>query len=290
MRILENEALKVCVADHGAELSSVTDKATGAERIWTADPAVWNRHAPVLFPFVGKVMNGKYRIGEEAFCMKTQHGFARDRDFICEEEDPEKIIHTLCSDDASKAIYPYDFRLSVSHTLDGTEPRTLWIGWRVENTGDVPMYFQIGGHPGFLLPEGTEKKDCLFFFPGKKELRYYSVNPQGFALPDTVMGFKPEMGYVPFDESAADTWIFEDGQVQSVSICSEDGTPHITLRCPGFPYLAVWSKPGAPFICLEPWYGRTDDEGFSGTLAEKPGMQILEPGARAEYCYSITFH
>ncbi len=290
MRIQENEALKVSISDHGAELSSVTDKATGVERIWTADPAVWNRHAPILFPFVGKVMGGQYRTGEKTFSMKTQHGFARDRVFACEEEVPGRIVHTLRSDEATKEIYPYDFRLSVSHALDESNPRALWIGWTVENTGRVPMYYSIGGHPGFLLPEGAEKKDCLFFFPGKKELSCFGVNPEGYALPDKGKTFVPADGFVPFDDSAADTWIFDKGQVQSVSICAEDGTPYVTLRCPGFPYLAVWSKKDAPFICLEPWYGRTDDDGFYGTLAEKPGMQTLEAGAKAEYFYSIVFH
>ena len=290
MRILENEALKVCVSDHGAELCSVTDKADGTERMWTADPAVWNRHAPILFPFVGKVTNGQYRTEEGTFSMKTQHGFARDHEFVCEQEDPSRIVHTLRSDAASQKIYPYDFRLSVTHTLDASNPRELWIGWTVENTGAGPMRYSIGGHPGFLLPDETEKKDCLFFFPGKKELTYYSVTKEGFALPEEKKMFQPDLGFVPFDESAADTWIFEGGQVQSVSICAADGTPFVTLRCPAFPYLAIWSKPGAPFICLEPWFGRTDDNGFTGSLSDKPGIEILNPGEKAEYLYSIVFH
>ena len=290
MRILENESLKVGISDHGAELCSVTDKATGAERIWTADPAVWNRHAPILFPFVGKVTGGQYRTGEAVFPMKTQHGFARDCEFICAEEGERKIVHTLCSDETSRMAYPYDFRLTVSHMLDEGNPRCLWVLWTVENTGSSPMLYQIGGHPGFLLPERTAKKDCLFFFPGRKELNCYSVTPQGYALPDVRKTFWPEDGFIPFDDSAADTWIFENGQVQDVSICLEDGTPYVSLRCPRFPYLAIWSKTGAPFICLEPWYGRTDDDGFTGTLREKPGMQMLEPGTKAEYFYSIVFH
>ena len=83
MRIIENDILKVAIADHGAELSSVYDKEADFERVWDANPAVWNRHAPILFPFVGKVKDGVYRIGEKTYEMKTQHGFARDMEFTC---------------------------------------------------------------------------------------------------------------------------------------------------------------------------------------------------------------
>ncbi|MCR4750908.1 MAG: aldose 1-epimerase family protein, partial [Eubacterium sp.] len=115
MSILENDRLKVTVSDHGAELCSVVDKATGCERIWCADPAVWNRHAPILFPFVGKVTEGKYRVGGREYRMKTQHGFARDMDFCCVEETASSVTHCLTSTEATKEIYPYDFRLQVKH-------------------------------------------------------------------------------------------------------------------------------------------------------------------------------
>ena len=102
--LLENEALRLCVADAGAELCSVLDKASGAERLWTADPSVWNRHSPILFPFVGRVTDGKYRIGGREYTMKTQHGFARDMDFACVEETASSVTHRLLPTEATREI------------------------------------------------------------------------------------------------------------------------------------------------------------------------------------------
>ena len=143
--LLENEALRLCVADAGAELCSVLDKASGAERLWTADPSVWNRHSPILFPFVGRVTDGKYRIGGREYTMKTQHGFARDMDFACVEETASSVTHRLLSTEATRETYPYEFCLTVKHTLDAENPRLLHIDWLVENRGDEPMYYSIGG-------------------------------------------------------------------------------------------------------------------------------------------------
>ena len=129
MHILENEYLKVMVADAGAELSSVYDKETDTERLWDADPAVWNRHAPILFPFVGRVIGGVYRIGEKEYTMKTQHGFARDKEFECVAATQYFVTHRLVSTEETKEIYPYDFELFVTHSLDAENPRVLKIDW-----------------------------------------------------------------------------------------------------------------------------------------------------------------
>ena len=128
VHILENERLRASIADAGAELIGVYDKAREAERIWTGDAAVWNRHAPILFPFVGKVMDGKYRVGDREYPMKTQHGFARDKAFCCVEATADSVTHRLEADEATRAIYPYDFRLTVTHRLEGARLRGEWTG------------------------------------------------------------------------------------------------------------------------------------------------------------------
>lgn len=285
MHILENQFLRVTVADAGAELSSVTDKDRGQERIWTADPAVWNRHAPILFPFVGKVMDGKYRIGRDEYPMKTQHGFARDMEFACVEASPEAVTHCLEDSDATRAVYPFAFRLTVTHRLEG---RRLRVEWTVENRGDGTMYFSIGGHPGFLPPEGVRKEDCFLLFPGKETLRCISASPAGYALPEEKT-LQLEGGRIRYREDIPDTWIFEDGQVERMGIAGPEGEPWVMLNCEGFPLLAVWANPKGPFICLEPWYGRTDDEGFTGTIDQKKAIQCLEGGEARRYAYSMEF-
>ena len=285
--ILENESLRVTVADAGAELISVWDKEVGQERIWNADPAVWNRHAPILFPFVGKVKDGKYRIGDREYAMKTQHGFARDMAFTCVEKTETSVTHCLMATEQTRAVYPFEFRLTVCHRL--LPDKRLSVEWQIENLGGERMLFSIGGHPGFMPPEGLGKEDCLIAFPGQTALQYRSANAAGFILPDT----KPlalRDGFAAWQEDIPDTWIFEDHQVQSVGIARPDGTPFVTLHCEGFPMLAVWANPQGPFICLEPWFGRADDEGFTGTADQKKDMQTLQPGARRSIAYSIEFH
>ncbi len=290
MHILENEVLKVSVADAGAELCSVQDKTDGAERLWSADPSIWNRHAPILFPFVGKVTGGQYRIGERSYEMKTQHGFARDMVFACLEETNCSVVHCLLPTEKTRAIYPFEFRLVVRHQLDPDDLRLLRIDWSVENQGSELMYYSIGGHPGFLPPVGVKKEECCLLFPGHASLRYFSANREGFALPLLEKQLSLSDGYIPYQEDIPDTWIFPDHQVDSVSIAGPDRRPYITLNCSGFPLLAVWANHRGPFICLEPWYGRTDDAGFDGTLSEKPCMECLGPGEKKSISYSIRFH
>ena len=285
MHIIENGSLRVTVSDAGAELVSVIDREHDTERIWIGDPAVWNRHAPILFPFVGKVMDGKYRIADKEYTMKTQHGFARDMAFTCVEETADSVTHCLCATDQTRACYPFEFRLTVTHRLEGKE---LFVEWRVENQGPDLMFFSIGGHPGFLLPEGVRKEDCRIIFPGAQTLRYRSVNKAGFVLPGTKM-IALEDGSAPYREDIPDTWIFEDGQVGSIGIQLPDGRPYVMLRCDQFPMLAVWANPKGPFICLEPWFGRADDEGFRGTIDQKKAIQRLASGERKDFAYSIVF-
>ena len=284
--MMENEYLRVTVADAGAELISVWDKALNQERIWTGEPSVWNRHAPILFPFVGKVKDGKYRIGEAEYAMKTQHGFARDKVFTCVEAADASVTHILTATDDTRAVYPFEFRLTVCHRLEGKQ---LHIGWTIENLGENSMYFAIGGHPGFMMPAGESKESCLIAFPGKDALTYLSANAAGYILPDRKT-LTPRDGLAAWQADIPDTWIFEDHQVQTVGIARPDGIPFVTMHCEAFPMLAVWANPQGPFICLEPWVGRADDEGFTGTVDQKKDMQCLSAGAKQEIAYSIEFH
>lgn len=290
MHVLENAALRLEIADKGAELSRVWDKELGCERLWSADPAVWNRHAPILFPFVGKVVGGQYRLNGRGYAMKTQHGFARDLDFVTREESASSLCQVLSSTEDTREIYPFDFRLLVRHRLDREDPRLLHIEWEVTNTGEEIMYYAIGGHPGLLPPAGVRKEDCFLGFPGRERLRYISADPAGFALPEAVHTLALQDGAVPYGESLPETWIFEDRQVPAVQLLRPDKRPWVTLRCEAFPILAVWAKRDGPFVCLEPWCGRTDNAGFSGELPEKVCEERLAPGEAKRFSYSIAFH
>lgn len=284
--ILENEFLRVTIADAGAELVSVWDKAANQERIWTADPAIWNRHAPILFPFVGKVWEGKYRIGDKEYPMKTQHGFARDMVFTCVEETADSVVHCATATEETLAIYPFEFKLTVCHKLAGKQ---LVIAWEIANLGADRMFYSIGGHPGIMVPSGIRKEDCLISFPGKTELQYLSANDAGYILPQ-LKSLPLKDGFASWQPDIPDTWIFEDRQVQTVGIALPDGAPYVTMHCEAFPMLAIWANPEGPFICLEPWVGRADDDGFTGTVEDKKDMQVLAAGEKQEIAYTVEFH
>ena len=294
LHVIENDQIKVTVADAGAELVSVIDKDSGMERMWNADPAIWNRHAPILFPFVGKVAGGEYRVGNRTYPMKNQHGFARDRVFDLVEKTDRSISHRLTSDAASKEIYPYDFILTVTHELDSG--RFLKVIWEVENRGEEPMYYSIGGHPGFQVPADPGKEDRSDYFlefPGKEKVDYILLNTEnGLAVTDKGYSLVLEKGFAPIrrDMFDLDAMIFEGGQIDCVRIAGPDHKPYVSLYCDGFPYVGIWSKPQGSFVCLEPWLGRTDDDGFSGTIEEKTGEQKLAVGQSCTVSYSMEFH
>ncbi|MDY2939188.1 MAG: aldose 1-epimerase family protein [Fusicatenibacter sp.] len=289
MRTMENGKLRVAISDHGAELCSIYDKEEGREAVWTADPAFWNRHAPVLFPFVGKVNGGFYTHKGVKYPM-GQHGFARDKEFECLENTAERTVHRLVSDEETKKVYPFDFALTITQELQG---RTLTVNWQVENTGDEMLYFSIGGHPAFLIPEQYE----ITFNQGLENhgedtLCYCLIDPEtsgvDFANPHTL---RLEEGKISYDRHLfdQDALIFDEYQVERVGI-EADGKKLVTLTCKGFPSVGVWSKPkaDAPFVCLEPWIGRCDNVGFDGELKEKYKEQHLEPGKVFLASYAIT--
>ena len=274
---LNNDTITIEVNEHGAELASL--KKDGREYLWAGDAQYWNRHAPILFPAVGKPYNNELHIEGKTYPMK-QHGFARDSEF--ENLGNGRMRMKECELSAS---YPYRMGLEVCYHL---KDNRLEVYWTVENRDDKDAYFQIGAHPGFLLPPEVRKEDCRLLFPGAETLRYIGTSAAGYALP-AVKALPLENGGARYREDVPETWIFEDGQVKRVGIETPDGRPFVMLDCEQFPMLAVWANPKGPFICLEPWFGRTDDEGFTGTIDQKKGMVDLEPGGRKEIAYAIDF-
>ena len=213
---MENENLRVQISDHGAELSSIYDKAADREAVWIGDPAFWNRHAPVLFPFVGKVNGGFYTHKGVKYPM-GQHGFARDNEFECIENTENKTVHRLVSTEETKKVYPFDFAFTVTQELSG---RTLTITWKVENTGDDDMYFSVGGHPAFMIPEQYD----IVFNKGlenhtETELEYVLIDPETAGV-DVAHPRKLKLqdGRIPYTRTLfdEDALIFDNTQVERV--------------------------------------------------------------------------
>lgn len=287
-QILENDELLVEISAHGGELSRIYDKRNKREVLHDADPAYWNRHAPVLFPMVGACFGGKYRYNGAEYTM-GQHGFARDLEFTpVTSKEPESCkLYELRDNAQTYERYPFHFRLLVGHELSG---RTLKVYWHVENTDDKELLFNIGAHPAFLIGEGADFSDVQLDLHTAGDLTYYRIEDPGsgccYADQPHTLSTKNGVVGLSRDFFSEGVYIFQDGSVQDVTMLVK-GTPVVRITAPDFPYFGIWSRQGAPFICLEPWYGRTDAYGYTGELADKEGIIKLAPGAVFEAGYKI---
>ena len=289
---IKNEKLAVTIAAHGAELSSIYDKANDRELVWQADPAFWNRHAPVLFPNVGKYYGGHFTYNGTDYPM-GQHGFARDTEFEQAASGENFVTYRLCADEESKKVYPFDFVLEITHRLNGNR---LTVEWNVKNTDDKEMYFTIGGHPAFnvnVLPDTDFEDYSLVFKEGTEKLSYVLLDAESgtaigdkvyeLELTDSKYALKKDM----FDKDAL---VFDGDQIEWAALALPDGKPYIALESKGFPNFGIWSKPGAPYVCLEPWCGRCDNKGFEGEISEKPGIIALKAGETFKKSYDIIVY
>lgn len=302
MKSISNDKLTIKVKDHGAELASIVSN--GREYLWQADEAFWKRHSPVLFPIVGAVWNGEYRSHGNTYKM-GQHGFARDMDFTLIKETDNELRYRLTSNDATKQKYPYDFCLEIGYQITGNRIKVLW---HVENTSSEQMSFQIGAHPAFFWPLLTDAQinggvGEMTAPLADTDLRgFFRLEANGTQLPISVIteggcvGKESQVtidedGYLPLDTNTFnnDALIFENSLVTKVTLCRQDKSPYLSLEFTS-PLVGLWSPPGkrAPFVCIEPWYGRTDSVGFTGTYEQKPWMQQLPVGEAFDVSYDIV--
>lgn len=288
--VLENQKLLIEINQRGSELSRIYDKEHGRDVLWDARPEIWPRRAPILFPFVGNSYEGKYRIGQDEYSI-TAHGFARDRDFQCVSLDESQVWYALSDDESTYESYPFHFRLKSGHRLEGNQ---IHVMWEVENTDQKDLYFMLGGHPGFLVPDGHSLYDFTFEFDKKKELHYMAPNSKGYADPQKQGILKLRDGKVDLTKGFFDqvlTYIFDEGQIERVSLLLPGNQPYVTVHCSGFPYLGVWTvEKTHPFVCLEPWFGRCSDDGFQGELKDRAGIVRLGVGEGFQADYVIEIH
>lgn len=277
---LNNGILSIDVNTHGAELKSVVKN--GIEYLWCADPAFWGRTAPVLFPIVGGLKGKKYILSGKEYSM-GQHGFARDCDFDLIEETDTSLTYILKSDKDTKEKYPYDFSLIIKYTLINS---SIKVEWKVINENDKVMSFSIGAHPAFNLREGIN----YFKFDNNEDLIYNLIDETGLYAESKRYTLKND-GYVRIEEDMFDNdaLIIENSQAREVSLCDSEKKPYVTVKF-NTPLFGLWSsKVHAPFVCIEPWYGRCDRNDFSGDFSQKDYIINLPIGETFEAEYEIEF-
>lgn len=287
LHTLQSGELRVTIADAGAELMDIEEILTGKKYLWHGDAAYWGRRSPVLFPIVGSLKNKEYKYNGKIFPM-SQHGFARDMEFTMTEHTVDTIWFELKADAETKKKYPFQFRLEIGYQLLGRE---LKVMWKVTNEDKKTMFFSIGGHPAFLCPiDGQGKQtDYYLLFDQKKDLTYGKLSKNGLIESQSNV-LQTKEGIMPIDAHLFDddALVVEGGQAHEVSLAGPDRKPYLTVRFDA-PLFGLWSpaKKHAPFICIEPWYGRCDKEEFEGMLADREYGNELRPGKVFQADYTI---
>ena len=283
---ISNDKITIQVDSMGAELKSLKRVADGREYMWHGDPAYWGRTSPVLFPIVGALKNGCYKIDDREYSM-GQHGFARDKEFQLKSQVASEIWFSLRSDEETLTGYPYPFLLEIGYELTGS---TVIVKWRVSNPEEEPIWFSIGGHPAFLCPidPGTDQTQYQLIFETKEQIVSSCIEGGLLGKEKKTYNLRNGVLLITADLFDGDALIIENDQVHSVALARPDGKPYLTVEFDA-PLFGVWSPPGkkAPFICIEPWYGRCDSVDFSGDFQDREWGQTLSRGV-FEAQYRIT--
>lgn len=288
MQTLCNGILTVQVSELGAELQSI--KKNGHEYLWQGDPAFWGRRSPVLFPIVGSVWEKRYRVNGTEYEM-GQHGFARDMEFSLVSASDDEVWYRIESSKDTLQVYPWQFVLEIGYRLSGNSIEVLW---KVTNPSDEEIFFQIGAHPAFNYPDYDAQKPerGYFVFDRSEGLQCVRIKEKGCVDAESRYPLILTDGAIPLDWKTydeIDTFVLQDSQVSRVSLLRPDKSPYLTVTFDA-PVLGLWSPPGknAPFVCIEPWFGRCDQAGYEGDFRNRDWMNALAPGKVFSASYTIT--
>ena len=287
---LKNDRLTVTIDDLGAQLCSVVDT-TGSEYIWQADPAVWGRHAPLLFPVLGRLLNGEYTLGEQTYSISA-HGFARDSRFAVQEHTDTKAVFTLTDTPNTQKVYPFSFLLTVTYELSGNQ---LKKSCKVENRTGQTMYFELGGHDGFCIPEGESMDDYAIVLPGVDTIVPYGMDAQCMLTPkgDAIAPPQGRIPLKPMPNYGLDTIVVDAPAAHTAQLVNKAGQPRVTLEFADYDYLGLWTMDlpvDTNYVCIEPWTTLPDATFVGRDLSEKKGIRVLAPYAEQTICYTTTFY
>jgi galactose mutarotase-like enzyme len=278
-----NDRLSAAINPLGAELTHLRD-ADGRELMTDADPAYWTGHAPILFPIVGRLNRDMLRLDGRGYAMK-QHGFARTEMFELTAKSDAGATFRLVANDETRAHYPFDFGLELAFSIDAA---TLAIDVRIFNPGSTPLPASLGFHPAFAwpLPYGRSRAEHRIAFAADEPGDVVELAGGLFAAtrPSPIDGRILHLTDDLFDQDAL---IWDPVASQGVTYGAADG-PQLRVDFPDTPYLGIWTKPGAAFVCIEPWHGHADPAGYDGDFRTKPGVFEVAPGADWTCSMAVT--
>lgn len=288
MITIENDNLKASFLTKGAEWRSLVEKAHGREYLWQADPAHWSKTAPVLFPIVGSLKDGAYEYRGQTYHL-PRHGFARDKEFRVKEQEAWRVVFVLESDDDTRKVFPFEWTLEIEYRL---WKKVLHTSYRVLNRGTDEMLFSIGAHPAFNLPffgEG-QFEDGFLDFELVEPLERWLLNDQGLLSGETRP--LPSAGRSLVTTRplfSDDALVFKRLKSSRIALRQKGSPASVSMEFPGFTHFGVWTAPGAPFVCLEPWCGVADAVTATGRLEDKEGIVRLGASQGFTRSFAITF-
>ncbi len=280
---IKNGTLSASVSRHGAELTAL--ERSGINYLWSGDARVWGQISPLLFPIVGRQIGDSYSYNGKNYPM-PQHGFAMNTDFEVTNRTDSSVELSFSSSYESdpREIYPFDFSLISTFTL---EDDTLTVRRTVENTGDTEMLFSLGEHTGYRLPVGNGKfEDCYLEFSTDEDLdRYYLDDEIIVGSEDYLHGRVIPMTRGLFDRGAL---IFKNPRSDSITLKNHRGGRSVRVSLDGWDNLGIWAKPGADYVCVEPWNGIASSAEASDRLEEKESIRRLAPRQSETFAMRIT--
>ena len=271
---IASDRLNATISPLGAELVRLS-LADGTDLQWNGDPTFWTGRAPILFPVVGQLRDGQYRYDGVTYTM-PKHGFARRSTFDLVASDRSSARFRLAASDATRAIYPFEFRLDLRFSLDGA---ALTVTAEIANLDSKPLPASFGFHPALRwpLPFGGTRDEHRLVFSEAETAPVRRIDADGLLRPapqpTPVVGDTLMLRDALF---ADDALIFDRLASRSVRYGAGEGQG-LRVDFADFPALGVWTKPGAGFVCIEPWQGFADPEGFAGDIRDKPGIFQVAP-------------
>jgi galactose mutarotase-like enzyme len=277
--IIKNSILTAEIKHFGAELISLKTN-LNKEYIWEGNPDFWGKHSPILFPIVGTLKNNSFHHNEMEYHL-SRHGFARDMEFELIDAKENSATFSIQSSEETLKIYPFEFELQLIYTLD---KNNLFIAYKVINKGKSTMPFSIGAHPAFALP--NQFKNYAIAFEKEEKLEYYLLEDD--LISNNTKQLEVDNKQIPltYDLFENDALIFKTLKSNSLTIL-ENEIPILRVHFKDFPSLGIWTKMNAPFLCIEPWFGYSDNNENSGNLLEKEGILILKSDETFHSKFSI---
>lgn len=283
---LQTSALRCVVALRGAELCSLSDQRNREEFIWQRDPAWWASSAPILFPIIGRLKDSAYTIAGQRYAI-PKHGFAREMDFTHVATTETSMTFHLTDTDVTRAQFPFAFLLAVTFTL---ADRTLAVDYRMVNRSAEEMAFGLGSHPAFNLPPSAGPlTDWSIGFDQKEPPSYHRVTENLLSSAPTSFAFTADNAIDLNDKTFEhDALIFKSIRSRRLTIRHRTQGTRLTFDTGGAPTLGIWANPGAPYVCLEPWWGFDDSSEINSELFAKPALMKLNAGETFTTGYRVT--